>query len=236
MGYVWTKIQHVFNNQQDEGELYHPFTNLFQSGIPTELSAKQKFYEQVFHMLIQIADIEITYDPILTGKEVPEFLKLREEVFKNPKESIPALTALKDQRPDFPEIANVLTFAHIQCREFLKAEKLIQETYERNPDYLFAKINYADQLLRKGKKKQVAAVFNEQFDLKSLYPDRKVFHYSEARGFFVVMSFYHLAMKQKAKAEEYYHLAMKVDPCHLSVIALEKKLFSSRWKWFKILS
>ena len=73
-------------------------------------------------MLIQIADIEITYDPILTGKEVPAFLKLREDVFKNPKETIPALIALKDQHPDFPEIANVLTFAHIQCREFLKAE------------------------------------------------------------------------------------------------------------------
>ncbi len=185
-------------------------------------------------MLIQIADIEVTYEPIRTGKEVPEFLKLREEVFKNPKEALPKLAALKNKHPDLPEIANVLTFAHIQCKEFLKAEKLIKETYERHPDYLFAKINYADQLLRKGKWKLVPPVFNSVFDLKTLCPDRKTFHYSEARGFFAVMGFYHLSAKQKTKAQEYYHLAMKIDPCHPCVIALEKKLFSSRWKWFKL--
>ena len=185
-------------------------------------------------MLIQLADIEITYTPILTGKEPPEFLELRKQVFENPKEAIPGLTALKDQHPQLPEIANVLTFAHIQCKEFLQAEKLIRETYEKNPDYLFAKINYADQLLRKGKWKEVPQIFNNVFSLKELYPDRTVFHYSEARGFFVVMSFFHRAAKQKAKAEESYHCAMKVDPCHPSVIALEKKLFSSRWKWFRM--
>jgi len=41
----------------------------------------------------------------------------------------------------------------------------------------------------------------------------------------VVMGFYHLAINEQEKACHFYEKAMRVDPLHASVVALEKAVF-----------
>lgn len=149
-----------------------------------------------------------------------EFDDLYVKVQEDPLKHIDALEAFVKKHPEFPQGVNLLAFAYLRLKRKKEAEQLIEKTYRDHPNYLIAQINYADQLLRKGRKERIPEIFGGNLDL----PDREKFHYAEFRGFMVLMGFYHLEIGQKEKAEEYYELAFQVDPLHPSVGALEKKL------------
>jgi hypothetical protein len=175
---------------------------------------------------------EISYEPMtsniekkLPPQELKKYITLFDNAFTDPATVCEGLEKFRVEHPSIPEVDNLLSYVYIKLRKLRKAEDLIKESYEKYPDYLFAKINYADQCLRKGKFKLVPPIFDHKFTLRALLPEKKVFHYSEFRGFMVVMGFYHLAIRQRNAAESYYHSAMLVDPIHTTVRALEIKLF-----------
>jgi len=160
----------------------------------------------------------------LEGEPLKTYLSLLERVQRSPKKVYAEIKAFSKNHLDVPEVINLLTFAHIRNRKIAAAEKLIQTTFEKHPDYLFARINYADQCLRKKKLEKIPELF-PSFNLKQLYPERKVFHTSEFRGYMVFMSYYFLAKKERENALPYFEKAKEVDPFDRSVIFLEKKLF-----------
>lgn len=183
---------------------------------------------------------QITYEPLdlSLNKKLPlsekhKYIDLLMRAQVTPKEVFSEVVELYSRNPDSPEIANLLTYLHLQRKEVDKAEHLIEETYRKNPDYLFAKINYGDQALRKKKPELLLELF-PSFSLCELYPKREIFHFTEFRGFMVLMSHYHLSLGKEKAAREFYFAAMEVDPAHLSVMALEKKfgpggLFGQTW-------
>jgi len=160
----------------------------------------------------------------LSKEELTNYLQLLEEVQKTPKKVYEKVKAFCQNHLDVPEIINLLTFAHIRNRQIKEAEKLIRETFENYPHYLFARINYADQCLRKKKLEKIPELF-PSYSLKELCPDKRVFHTSEFRGFMVFMSYYFLALEDKEKALLYFSAAKEADPADLGVIYLERKLF-----------
>lgn len=189
-----------------------------------------------------IDSCEITFEPLhqkieklLPKEDLKNYLNLYEMAKSKPKKALKDLLQLKEKYPDFPEIDNLLSYVYIRLRKIRRAEELTKNAYKKFPDYLFARINYADQCLRKGKIDEIEEIFDHKFHLKELYPKRKVFHYSEFRGFMVVMGFYHLALGNRSAAEQYYLNAVKADPLHPSLNALEKKLFKRKFKFFKLL-
>lgn len=152
------------------------------------------------------------------------FEDLHVNIQEDPQKHLDVLIEFYKQHPDIPEIANLLTFAYLRLKKRKEAETLIEKSYFAHPNYLIARINYADQALRLKKKELIPKIFEGCFDLHRLYPKRETFHYAEFRGFMTLMGFYHLEIGRKEKAEEYYQLAFQVDPLHPSVAALEKKL------------
>lgn len=162
--------------------------------------------------------------PGLSKEEQNIFEDLYIKIQEDPQKHFKALLEFSKRHPKVPEAANLLAFAYLRLKRRKDAEALIEKTYQENPEYLIARINYADQALRLGCKEKIPMIFKECFDLNRLYPERDNFYYSEFRGFMVVMGFYHIEIEQKEKAEEYYQLAFQVDPLHPSVVALEKKL------------
>ena len=139
---------------------------------------------------------------------------------------MPPLEALHRKYPRITEVANLLTFTYLLRRKIKKAEKLIELNYQNNPTDLFARINYADQCLRKKKAEKLPLIFNPHFDLKELYPNKEIFHSSEISGFTNLMSFYYLETGDLQKAKDYYTISVKVDPYAKSLNYLEKRLFS----------
>jgi len=160
----------------------------------------------------------------LPGEKLTRYLQLLEIVQLKPKSIYKEVKAFASEHTDVPEVINLLTFAHIQNRRVLEAEKLIKKTFEDHPDYLFARINYADQCVRKKDLKIIPTLF-PTFDLKELCPEKKIFHTSEFRGFLIMLAYYQLALKDREKALHYFEAAKKIEPNHPSVLYLQKKLF-----------
>lgn len=169
----------------------------------------------------------ILFETSPSDKEVPRFEALYEKVHKEPEKHVEELARFAARHSDAPEIGNLLAHTYLKLKRTKDAEALIENTYRTHPDYLIGRINYADQCLRKGRSEKVPEIFNGCFDLNALYPQREAFHFTEFRGFMVVMGFYHHAIGQAAAAEEFYELAFQVDPLHPSVSALEAALFKT---------
>lgn len=159
----------------------------------------------------------------LPGNALNTYFDLLQKVQMKPKEVYKEVKTFSEAHATVPEVINLLTFAHIQNHRISDAEKLIETTYEKHPDYLFARINYADQCVRKRKFEKVEELF-PTFDLKELCPEKEIFHTSEFRGFLIMAAHYYRAKKDQEKAIHYYEAAKEVEPTHPSVIYLEKKL------------
>jgi tetratricopeptide (TPR) repeat protein len=160
----------------------------------------------------------------LSLPEQQAFSNLLEEAQIKPKQCIGKVKEWKAKYPHIPEIDNLLAFVYLQNKESEKAEQLIESSYFQYPHYFFAKINYADQCLRKKKIDKIPSIF-PSFNLKELFPGKKDFHVSEFRGFMVLMSRYHMEIGQPELAKSFYEKAYAADPSHPSVVLLEKKFF-----------
>ena len=160
----------------------------------------------------------------LTEEQLKRYLELLQQAQLQPKVVYEEIKAFGQEHPDIPEVINLLTFAHIQNHRVVEAENLIEDTFEKHPEYLFARINYADQCVRKKKLSKIPEIF-PTFDLKELCPEKETFHTSEFRGFLIMMTYYFRALKDREKALHYFKTAKEIEPQHPSVLYLEKKLF-----------
>ena len=160
-----------------------------------------------------------------TQKE--KFLNLLHEAQIRPKKMYQEALQWKTSHPKTPPLDNLLAFLHLQNHQKEKAEALIKSSYEEYPSYFFAKINYADQCLRQKKVDQIPLIF-PSFDLHTLFPLKKKFHVSEFRCFMILLSRYHLFIKNRPLAQYYYKQALAADPSHPSVFILEKEVFKHK--------
>lgn len=159
----------------------------------------------------------------LSAQDLHRYLELLQLIQMKPRAVYKEVKEFCAKHNDVPEVINMLTFAHIQNYRIEDAEKLIESTYFQNPDYLFARVNYADQCIRRKQLKKVTEIF-PSFDLQQLYPGKTVYHTSEFRGFLIMMSYYYLALKDREKALHYFKAVKELEPQHPNVLYLEKKL------------
>lgn len=118
------------------------------------------------------------------------------------------LNAMRTKYPNNPIILNYITSGYQILKQQDKADALIDETYERFPNYLFAQIAVANKFLRADDPDKAIQVFKGAYTLQSLYPNRTVFHISEARAFFYFMVEY-FCMKEDVKQAEIYLQALE---------------------------
>ncbi len=141
----------------------------------------------------------ITKAPIDDGglRELPDEVQdqitdLYERVQILPRGTISELELLIDIYPDIPQLYNYLYAAYASTGKKTKANKIMKDNYERNPSYLFAKLNYSDYLVEQGMFDAAAEIYDYQFDLAQLYPDRNTFHESEVISFYGVIGYYYV--------------------------------------------
>lgn len=136
--------------------------------------------------------------------------KIYHDISSNPNRAIAELEALLEKHPDAPKLYNFLAAAHGRLGHRDKVRELAQDAYRRFPDYLFAKVNYAQVLLDRGEYEAIPAIFEHKFDLQLLYPDRDVFHVSEFIGFNAVLCAYYCYAGQKDLAKRLYDNLLEV--------------------------
>jgi len=101
-----------------------------------------------------------------------------------------ALKKVLRQYPDVPVLLNYLSVAYNRCWMRKKATTCIRRNYEMNPEYIFARINFATLLIDNGELEEVPDVFDYKFEIGQLYPKRNVFHISEVIAFNGVVGLY----------------------------------------------
>ncbi len=160
-------------------------------------------------------------------QEYEALLKLAQE---EPKAARSKVEERIKKHPEEASWANLLAYILLRLKKLKKANKLIEENYQRFPHLLICKINYGDLCLRKNRLDEIPQIF-PSFDLQKLYPEQKKFLSTHVRGFAVLMGLYHLKIGNRPVAEKFYIQAVGADPLHPSVALLERKLF--RFSWVK---
>ncbi|HAS50533.1 MAG TPA: hypothetical protein DCS21_01775, partial [Gammaproteobacteria bacterium] len=156
--------------------------------------------------------------PESVQETVTQFYK---SVLKKPRESIPHLLELIEQYPDLPQNYNYLEIAYKLIGDQENAQRVLQETLERFPDYLFGWIAQADDCFQKGEIDRIPEIFKGQTDLGALYPHRKQFHISEVLNSSFIMGRYFHVKGEKNRAESYFKLMKQLDPTHKTTRRLD---------------
>ncbi len=184
-----------------------------------KLKRKKRLLKTTTSTPIRVLEYAITYDQIGTPeyKRLPKSAKdrldeLYEEAQRKPQKAIPGLLELKEKYPDMPQIYNFLAAAYSILGDDEKADAVIDEILQKRPDYLFARINKAQIYLAKKEYEKIPELFGHKFDLKLLYPHRKVFHISEVTNFMGVMGLYFARTNQREQAEKYNEILQQLDP------------------------
>ncbi len=130
-----------------------------------------------------------------------EINTLYHQLNNNPASTIKNLENLVHRYANIPQLYNYLYAAYINTGQIEKGNRVLQKNYQKNPSYLFAKLNYAEYLMSLDKLDKVAftKVFDSKFDLALIYPERDVFHTSEVVNFYGVMGHFYLLTKECAR-------------------------------------
>ncbi|MEX2230919.1 MAG: hypothetical protein WD824_02065 [Cyclobacteriaceae bacterium] len=160
-----------------------------------------------------LKEIEITQDPInpevfKSEKEWEECNEIFEAVGTSitnkeklaVKERLHKMIAANPQNPIYH---NYLALCAEPGSEF---KEIVETTIKLFPDYLFGKLALANELMDDDKFEEAEKVFNGNYTLKGLYPDRKVFHVTELIGFNSAMMRIFLHKKAMDQAELYYKM------------------------------
>jgi tetratricopeptide (TPR) repeat protein len=179
---------------------------------------------------LKLLSYTISYDPMpdtsrMRNSDLESAMEgVRRQLFDesqdDPETAIPKLEALLVRFPDEPMLLNWLATAMQSAGDTEKAEAIALRNFQANPDYLFAKLNYAHMQLAKGDLEAVERILDKKFDLKLLYPERDVFHATE----FIAMS--HLMVSYWVKKGEFdaarrlFEAMQEILPGHPSTVRL----------------
>jgi len=165
------------------------------------------------------SEYEITSEPLENKafKRLPAHIRDRAEelhdmVYSKPKEVIPELSNFIKTYSNVPMFYNYLSAAYSRIGDTENAEAVALKNYKKNPDYLFARLNYAQICLRKGETEKIPEIFNNKFDLKQLYPRRSKFHVSEVAGFMGVTGMYFAIIGERETAKLCYRALKQIVP------------------------
>jgi hypothetical protein len=131
---------------------------------------------------------------------------------KNNFKIIDKLKVLINKFPKSPILKNYLCKAYITHKMTDEAVNINEKILIEHPNYLFGKINKANDLIYKGEAEKVPSVLGELLDLKALYPDRELFHKSEVLNYLYVVARYFLAIGDSELADNRVEIIKKIDP------------------------
>lgn len=180
---------------------------------------------------VHVSTYEITYEPMHDRKykRLPRKVKdalerLHYESQKNPRKAIPELEEWLKKYPQIPLFYNYLSVAYSRVGDDKKAEEIIKQNIQKNPDYLFARLNYAELLMARREYGKIAEIFDYKFDLKMLYPNRKRFHISEVANFMGVVGVYFYEIGEREAAEKHYEILREIAPSYPMTKRLKRRL------------
>lgn len=119
---------------------------------------------------VYVTRYEITEEPIQDPyyRRLPEHVKdaverLHQEAQTKPRKAIRELREVIKQYPKVPQFYNYLAVAYSGMGEIRKAEAVTRASIRKNPDYLFARLNYAEFCLLRKEYAKIPEIFDNKF-------------------------------------------------------------------------
>ncbi|NOX45996.1 MAG: DUF1186 domain-containing protein [Chlorobi bacterium] len=131
---------------------------------------------------------------------------------KGKKSAIKKFIRLIHKYPRVPMLKNYLSVLYSNLGQIEKSEEVNHWIVAEHPDYLFGKLNLAAEYYMKGDFGKMPEVLGEFMELKKLYPDRDIFHISEASGFFKMAVLYFSAIGNREQAEIRLEILREIAP------------------------
>ena len=128
------------------------------------------------------------------------------------RDAVERIEALLEQIPDAPMLLNWLTLAYTRLGDESNAQRVIRRNFEKNPDYLFARLNLIESALQSGDLSTAELLFGNRFDLQLHYPDRDRFHLTEFRAFNAIAAEYFIRIRDLDAAHDHVELMEAIDP------------------------
>jgi tetratricopeptide (TPR) repeat protein len=177
--------------------------------------------------VVRLYNYQISFEPMEDPQiaalppEARERIERTAELLQErPRKALAELERLVKEFPHLPPLHNHLTIARRDAGDHAGAIRLIRETYERFPDYLFGMTNYALLRLQDGHPEEVPEILRHAPDLPALFPGREVFHVSEYAAFHSTVAEYHLAIGEEEQARQRYESLLEICPEHPLVVRL----------------
>jgi hypothetical protein len=133
---------------------------------------------------------------------------------KKDRTQLERLTQLILEYPSVPMLKNYLSVAYNNIGMHEKAIEVNNWILKEHPDYLFARINLANKYIEDNESEKVPEILGEALELKSLYPEREVFHIGEFTSFTKIVIRYYVAEGNLALAENRLELLQDIAPDH----------------------
>lgn len=176
-----------------------------------------------------INDLQITYDAT-AGRESEEENAEASEIYhamnfeaNSEEDLLQHVTRIKKAIKKWPEsrvFHNYLINAYHRLNENNKAKEMTRNLVKQFPDYLFGKMSYAELLIQEDKLDEVSDIFGGQLHLRSILPDREVFHISEVVSFHALMCVYFIQQGDLHTAYGYRKMLAEIEiPQHLNTNA-----------------
>ncbi|MFZ4702197.1 MAG: hypothetical protein ACOYMG_19315, partial [Candidatus Methylumidiphilus sp.] len=109
-----------------------------------------------------------------------------------------------------PVLYNYLSSAYASIGNHTASREIALENYQKKTDDLFAKLNYAQICLMDEEPDKIPEIFDGNFDLSMLYPNRRQYHVTEFAGFTGVMCAYFAATGKLEPAQLLYKCLLEV--------------------------
>lgn len=177
----------------------------------------------------------ITFDPNFFDKEnaiTPELSKqlktFHEMALGGKKSAIPKLLTAIEKHPDNPQLKNYLSVLYGQLNDWDKVFETNRWIIAEHPNYLFGKINLANEYYMKKEYHKMPEVLGDAMELKLLYPQRDTFHINEVLSFFKCAVLYFTAIGDVEQAEIRFKIMNELAPDSEDAEVALKHMFIAR--------
>ncbi len=161
----------------------------------------------------------ITTDPNLLDKQnaiAPELSRKLEQfhklALKGKRSSIQKLLDAIKRYPNNPQLKNYLSVLYGQLNDSKKMYETNKWIIAEHPNYLFGKLNLANEYYLKQEYHKMPEVLGSAMELKALYPDRDTFHLNEVISFYKCAILYFTAIDDIEQAEIRHDIMQKLAP------------------------
>ena len=197
-----------------------PFRHLVERRLE-EVQAAARSSED---MEISLDRLNISYEP-LDSEYVPygagelpiaeDLLRdLHVRVEEDPEAMIPELRQYTEQYPRHPIFRSLLVHTLDEGEQEEAADREARRLHEDFPEYLPARISYADRLLLADRVEEAFELFDQQCALDRVYPGRTSFHYTEVLSYYAFLSRYLTIQGERERALFYYQAMCTIDADH----------------------